>query len=1100
VPPEEEVDAAGRLPNGVLWELLRDGSRKLDPRTIYDQESSRPEGTGEQFQTRYVLLGGPGSGKSTVGQFLAQIHRASLLDRREPYLLEPQSRQIIRETHELCDQEGLRWPATPRYPFRVELNRFAKSLASHDSDHVDTLEGYLLNSLKREHALTHEVLLEWLAAYPWLLILDGLDEVPATSNRDALVKAINDFLAEARQVGADIFVVATSRLQGYSGEFTSGVVAIRHILPLSTVRAVRYVESYAKARFGATDPTKAQDVVDKLRQSARSELTAQLMVSPLQVTFMATVVAAKGDPGEDRWQLFDSYYRTIYDRERQKAVPPYDAVLSKQQPIVDRLHHDIGFWLQFRGETAGGTSVSLPITQFESLVDAYLSEIGREGEEKDKMVGLITKAARDRLVFLTSRVVGELSFEVRSLQEYMAAECLMSGDADVVRPRLKAIAPAAYWRNVFLFAASKCFADARSRHLQDSIRLLCEDLNSPSDQLLSATRAGSDLAIDVLQSGAVSQNPNHGRHLARLGLAILSHPFLAGDSEEAAASDRLAIVYSDALKTVYREDLELRIGQTDADRSAGAWSLVVRLVDKGVDWAIRLDENRWPAESRAEILTLRQMRASSVSFDWLRQKVDKLIWELPPSEASDLINLLRFPHNESEEPLDPLGALLWVTGRRESLALDVAVKFKDEGIRGFDMEIIPAFTLDPNSMRSFEMLARMPQGHPGWLPFALAQSFLESPNARTLAKILNECADADWSISEKHFLDALPWPLASCLLAARSADVLRGLAERVESGVLGDSSDWQADEKRLMSEGVRLDGLCSRTAGTVMLEGENRFLVPPFRIAGVVHHKYSQSVVEELAASAEKMVSSPERDAVLWCLCIAGAASGGIAQYLDPSRFRVLCEGHTEQGWWYRNYVGDVENPDTIDAWLQFFDWLGHSDALSSYYDPENEDSVLCDILQEAFLGDHARWGLLRLLGRFASNGLSIELIPSEMLNPESFSQPRFRLAAILVRMTQHDLAEDEAVDLAERSTGLLSPSAEPGANNLLFKTAAQHLNRIPALETFLLRLHEIMPTGVELGISNCERLLRQVQRQRSSDLHGPDQLQKLQLPTVHSF
>jgi hypothetical protein len=76
LPPDEQFDAAGRLPHGVLWELLRDGSRKLDPQSVYEQQeiSSR-----ERFPSRYVLLGGPGSGKSTLGQFLAQIHRSALL-------------------------------------------------------------------------------------------------------------------------------------------------------------------------------------------------------------------------------------------------------------------------------------------------------------------------------------------------------------------------------------------------------------------------------------------------------------------------------------------------------------------------------------------------------------------------------------------------------------------------------------------------------------------------------------------------------------------------------------------------------------------------------------------------------------------------------------------------------------------------------------------------------------------------------------------------------------------------------------------------------------------------------------------------------------
>ena len=56
----------------------------------------------EHFPNRFVLLGGPGSGKSTVTQFLAQIHRAALLARREAYFLDPIPQQIIQETEQLC--------------------------------------------------------------------------------------------------------------------------------------------------------------------------------------------------------------------------------------------------------------------------------------------------------------------------------------------------------------------------------------------------------------------------------------------------------------------------------------------------------------------------------------------------------------------------------------------------------------------------------------------------------------------------------------------------------------------------------------------------------------------------------------------------------------------------------------------------------------------------------------------------------------------------------------------------------------------------------------------------------------------------------------
>jgi len=1120
-PPDEKSDNAGLLPRGVLWELLRDGSRKLDPKTLYEQEISSTEYKSERFPTGYVLLGGPGSGKSTVGQFLAQIHRSALLEKRKQHLLGPQTRQIIQETRELCNNEGLPWPTTPRYPFRVELNRFAKALASKESDRVESLECYLLNLLKREHSMTNDDLLEWLAIYPWLLILDGLDEVPSTSNRDVLVKAVNDFIAEARQVEADIFVVATSRQQGYGGEFASEFVAFRHILPLSKVRALRYVERFANARFGLADPTRARDVVDKLRESAKRQLTAQLISSPLQVTFMVTVVAARGDPGEDRWQLIDSYYRTIYDRERQKAVPPYDAVLSKQQPTIDRLHHDIGFWLQYRGEMAEGPSVSLPINQFERLVDTYLHEIGREGSEKDQMVRLITDAARHRLVFLTSRVAGELSFEVRSLQEYMAAECLMTGDPEIVKDRLKAIAPAPYWRNVFLFAASKCFVDARSRHLQDTIRLICEDLNTSNDALLDITKAGSELAIDVLQSGAVAENPNHARHLARIGFGLLSQPYLISEFKEgASAAQRLAIVYSGALKTVYLQELGLRIGHVDLYRTIGAWTLLVRLIDNCLDWANELGNKLWPAETKAQMTLISNMPATVVRVPWIWNKfleIAKMIYYMPPMETMKIIRIFLNMRSGIVDKIDPLVSLLTVlsaTSYRVHISLNISHVTRD----AFGIIFNPAFLGDNKYTAWFQDMSRIPPGHPGWLPFIKASNFITSPNAKTLANVLMECANGGWIPSDKTYLNRLPWPLANCLLTVRSLEELHNLAKQVAKGELGDSSDWKSLEERWRSEGIFLDVLVQRSNEALALDGSRWILgLPVIGSWSIKVQKYPKSELQSIFKTAQCMQDCAVRHKVVQFLLEACSYSGGIAKCIKPSEFRDLWEATCDKLEWQENYVGYPDKLELVAPWLDFFDFLGCSDSLSHDYhiteDTREYDNAWCSTFQNAFIiglsqngllrlsnhnSERSRLGLLRLLGRLASIGYSIDKIPAEMLNVDYFFEPRFKLAAILVRLSQPTFTEEDAVRLADESVALLYPPAEPGADHLIFRTVRAHLGRIPVIERFLLRLHEKMPPEVELGVAKCERLMRQVLQRRASDLQQVDQLRNLKLPEVH--
>ena len=132
-----------------------------------------------------------------------------------------------------------------------------------------------------------------------------------------------------------------------------------------------------------------------------------------------------------------------------------------------------------------------------------------------------------------------------------------------------------------------------------------------------------------------------------------------------------------------------------------------------------------------------------------------------------------------------------------------------------------------------------------------------------------------------------------------------------------------------------------------------------------------------------------------------------------------------------------------------------------------------------------------------ALQGYSMGLIPTNMLTLGAFSEPRFKLAALLVRMTQPNFAADQLKQLAGEAAALLDPPAEPDADRLVFSTAEAHLDRNPVLREFLLELSERMPVKVSLGISNCERLLRHVLRSRPSTLQTLQGLQRLQLPVI---
>jgi predicted NACHT family NTPase len=143
-----------------------------------------------------VLIGGPGQGKSTLTQLLCQLHRVALLtDIAEAPLL-PEVHDACELIRKQCALASLTLPTMPRFPVRIELNRFAAALGAGE---VSSLLGWLLALVRRrtERDLYADDLRAWLKACPWLLVLDGLDEVPATSNRKEVLDAVEDFLVDA---------------------------------------------------------------------------------------------------------------------------------------------------------------------------------------------------------------------------------------------------------------------------------------------------------------------------------------------------------------------------------------------------------------------------------------------------------------------------------------------------------------------------------------------------------------------------------------------------------------------------------------------------------------------------------------------------------------------------------------------------------------------------------------------------------------------------------------------------------------------------------------------------------------------------------------
>jgi hypothetical protein len=242
--------------------------------------------------------------------------------------------------------------------------------------------------------------------------------------------------------------------------------------------------------------------------------------------------------------------------------------------------------LQVEGDRPGRTEARFSSNRFADVVEGRLVEEGHQGDRLEDLKQEIIEAATQRLVFLVGLEADRVGFEIRSLQEFMASEGLMDGDDQVVRKRLREIAPVSSWRNVFLFAAGKCFAERQ--YLRDAIHTICAEMNEDNGTF-HRTLAGSQLALDLLEDGPARRQPKYSESLARLAFSLLDLP---PDDYHI----QLADVYDPRLEHVYREEIERRLTQSTLPKRLASLMVLLRLLENEVSWAEDLLEVHWPGE------------------------------------------------------------------------------------------------------------------------------------------------------------------------------------------------------------------------------------------------------------------------------------------------------------------------------------------------------------------------------------------------------------------------------------------------------------------------------------------------------------------------
>lgn len=512
----------------------------------------RPKTTRVQKPRHIIITGAAGNGKTTLSKMLVQAHRAAFL--RDSTALSEEQQAVIDETDQALRDMSIAPPVYPRWPIQVNLAEYAQEGA------VD-LETTLIRRIAHEVSLKSDVgnitpnlLDRWRTKWPWLVVLDGFDEVVDPTLRKRIIEQIDEFAGNCEADDSDTLIVLTTRPLGFTEEIGNGLFERIQLTDLTPSAALAYGEKVTAVRL-AKGPERRDQVIRRLREAAADEAYANLLRTPLQVLILSIIVEQAGELSPDRYSLFHGYFTTVMTREKSKPGG-FSRLIRDHAALIEQIHHRVGIELQVRTEHARTT---LPIVSPQELHDIIwlaLKEEEYDPESHDRqLLENIKNAATHRLVLLAPHGDEGYGFDVRLLQEYMAGQYLATASDTVVEERMRLTAVSPHWRQTWLLAAGKMFAQPTT-YLQQMIVSITETIDDDAPERLGRTfPVGPGLAFDILNDGMARARPRWLKRLVSRALDALEN--------DVAIPNRFAGEYADTL--VRLATINESVGATIAD-------------------------------------------------------------------------------------------------------------------------------------------------------------------------------------------------------------------------------------------------------------------------------------------------------------------------------------------------------------------------------------------------------------------------------------------------------------------------------------------------------------------------------------------------------
>ncbi|HEV3202262.1 MAG TPA: SUMF1/EgtB/PvdO family nonheme iron enzyme, partial [Bryobacteraceae bacterium] len=437
---------------------------------------------------RLVIVGDPGSGKTTFLRHVAYLWTSALLDAKADGLLFPMFIRISELVGHIRHYlEQAHRPAAPDSPAWL-------------IDFLNTRNDEL------NWGLHQDFFRDKLSSGNSILLLDGLDEAPGKMERDSVARLFEIATGAYRECR---FVVTTRPL-AFNG--LAGFETVQ-IEPLEPPAIEKFLEHWCHGLFPESDHS-ANRHLSELREALRARVEIRRMArNPVMLTALAVVHWNERRLPEQRADLYESILMWLARaREKRPGRESAERCLTLlQQLALAMQNHPKGRQVQV--EKGWAADVLAPQFSDRTAAIAFV-----EQEEVDSGI-IVSRGSEVRLWHLT-------------FQEYLAARAI-AGLADTAQHKLLMTRAKIYkpeWREVGLLLAGVLIRQGQAK--VDGLFAAALDRLGPKPKLVQQARCAGILGAMVRDLRPLNYQPSDSRYGAVLEAIVGIF-----DAEKAAAID-----------------------------------------------------------------------------------------------------------------------------------------------------------------------------------------------------------------------------------------------------------------------------------------------------------------------------------------------------------------------------------------------------------------------------------------------------------------------------------------------------------------------------------------------------------------------------------